>query len=311
MDALLLHLASNPELATPLLQIVQQHQEALTAAAASPESQQQLQSSVQLLLQQTQQPQPEGHLQALQTQASAPGQEDAPGEQDPSSSNPASQDAAQLQQQQQQQQQGLAASAVSSQQQIPLPPESGEYPTINALMAALNAFYVTRGAAVVKKSASNYRIVNGVRMPTYYSVNCDRGPRRASSSKGLRRASTLKLDCPFRIVAAATKASDFRWSYRVVEPNHNHGPSSGPEAHAAHRKRTPAQRELMAKLASYGTIKARDAADIVKAAGGPSFFRQRDVYNDRQKARKAAGLPPREKGAKAKAKANNDSIQST
>ena len=97
MDALLLHLASNPELATPLLQIVQQHQEALTAAAASPESQQQLQSSVQLLLQQTQQPQPEGHLQALQTQASAPGQEDAPGEQDPSSSNPASQDAAQLQ----------------------------------------------------------------------------------------------------------------------------------------------------------------------------------------------------------------------
>ncbi|KAL3954621.1 hypothetical protein ACCO45_010184 [Purpureocillium lilacinum] len=299
MDALLLHLASNPELATPLLQIVQQHQEALTAAAASPESQQQLQSSVQLLLQQTQQPQPEGHLQALQTQASAPGQEDAPGEQDPSSSNPASQDAAQLQQQQQQQ------------QQDPPAPESGEYPTINALMAALNAFYVTRGAAVVKKSASNYRIVNGVRMPTYYSVNCDRGPRRASSSKGLRRASTLKLDCPFRIVAAATKASDFRWSYRVVEPNHNHGPSSGPEAHAAHRKRTPAQRGAHGQARLVRHHQGQGRRRHRQGRWRPSFFRQRDVYNDRQKARKAAGLPPREKGAKAKAKANNDTLQST
>ncbi|UNI23958.1 hypothetical protein JDV02_009745 [Purpureocillium takamizusanense] len=293
MDALLLHLASNPALATPLLQIVQQHQEALTAAASSPESQQQLQSSVQLLLQQTQ-------------QAASQGQGQDSAAQGASSNNPASQEAGQAD--------GSAPSAALTHQQIPLPPESGEYSTVNDLMAALNAFYATRGAAVVKKSASNYRVVNGVRIPTYYSVNCDRGPRRASASKGLRRASTLKLDCPFRIVAAATKASNFRWSYRVVEPNHNHGPSSGPEAHAAHRKRTPAQRELMAKLASYGTIKARDAAEIVKAAGGPAFFRQRDVYNDRQKARKAAGLPPRQKGDKAKAGANdndNDTSQTT
>ncbi|KAJ6443810.1 nonselective cation channel [Purpureocillium lavendulum] len=289
MDALLLHLASNPELAGPLLQIVQQHREALTAAASSPESQEQLQSSVQLLLQQTQTP--------TQTPTLAPlGQHDTA-----AGTAIASQDASGSATTGPLEQGGpfaaAAATPSSLQQQIPPPPESPEYPSINALMAGLNAFFAPRGAAVVKKSASNYRTVDGVRQPTYYSVTCDRGPRRASSSKGLRRATTLKLDCPFRIVAAANKAADFRWTYRVVEPNHNHGPSSGPEAHAAHRKRTPAQRELMAKLASYGTIKAKDAAEIVKAAGGPAFFRQRDVYNDRQKARKAAGLPPRGKGA--------------
>ncbi|KYK56418.1 hypothetical protein DCS_03418 [Drechmeria coniospora] len=175
--------------------------------------------------------------------------------------------------------------------QIPNPPESIEYPTMSALLDGLNAFYRDHGAAVVKKSASNYRVFNGKKQPSYYSVHCDRGPKRPSSSKGARRASSTKLDCPFRIVAAATAKHNFSWKYRVVVAEHNHGPSEGPAAHAMHRRRTPAQKELMAKLSHYDALKARDAAEIVRtAAGGSAFFTAKDVYNDRQRARKDAGI---------------------
>lgn len=76
------------------------------------------------------------------------------------------------------------------------------------------------------------------------------------------------------------------WSYDVVHPYHNHGPSLHPSVHTAHRKRTPAQLALTETLFKHKSLQAREMLAIVKdSTAEPTFFIQKDIYNDRQRLR--------------------------
>ena len=70
---------------------------------------------------------------------------------------------------------------------------------------------------------------------------------------------------------------------------HDHGPSLDPSAHATYRKRTQSQWQLETTLSKHKALPAREMADIVRDASTSetSFFRQRDIYNDRQRIREA------------------------
>ena len=66
-----------------------------------------------------------------------------------------------------------------------------------------------------------------------------------------------------------------------------------PSAHNVYRRRTLPQKQKERELASENGIRAREMASIVRNTDpGNSFFRKRDIYNDRQeiKAEKLNGL---------------------
>lgn len=81
-----------------------------------------------------------------------------------------------------------------------------------------------------------------------------------------------------------------QWTYRVVEGIHNHPPSLDPSAHNAHRKRTTTQQDLEKTLSKHKALPACEMADIIHDASPAesSFFRQRDIYNDRQRLQEQA-----------------------
>ncbi|KAK7420282.1 hypothetical protein QQZ08_010482 [Neonectria magnoliae] len=70
------------------------------------------------------------------------------------------------------------------------------------------SFHRENGAALVKKSSSKKKEVNGTMIPTYVVLICDRGGNRPSVSAGLRHSTTQKTDCPFKITAKASQKSN-------------------------------------------------------------------------------------------------------
>ncbi|KFA77851.1 hypothetical protein S40288_09761 [Stachybotrys chartarum IBT 40288] len=177
---------------------------------------------------------------------------------------------------------------------IPPPPPSGQYSTLDELYETLHQFYKVNGAAIVKKSPSNYAWVNGIRQPTYCKFICDRGPVRVSQSVGLRKASTAKIDCPFQALASAPKKAGHLWSYRT-RGQHNHPPSLSPAAHPTYRKRTTEQKIKEAELFLNRGLAAREMGDQVRnVATDESHFIAKDIYNDRAALRRAmlGGLTP-------------------
>lgn len=96
----------------------------------------------------------------------------------------------------------------ASGREIPLPPPAQEYDSFDELFISLQAYYRNNGAAIIKKSPGNKANVNGTVIPTYYSIVCDRGASRASQSSGTRKATTSKVNCPFKITASASKKAN-------------------------------------------------------------------------------------------------------
>lgn len=92
--------------------------------------------------------------------------------------------------------------------EIPPPPPSALYSSFEDLFSFLQTFHRKNGAALVKKSSSAKREVNGVMINTYVALVCDRGAARASAATGQRKSSTQKVNCPFSITATATKKSN-------------------------------------------------------------------------------------------------------
>lgn len=180
-----------------------------------------------------------------------------------------------------------SAATISTLQIAPLPPSS-LYDSLDDLIEAVQQHQRSNGAAIVKKSPSNYRIFEGEieARPSYYTLVCDRGCRRPSESTGLRKTSTQKRDCPFRLIASATKQQGWKWFYRVAA-EHNHEPSIDPSAHAIHRRRTMDQQDLELSMLQYQGLPAREMAQVLRdsSPSDNAFFRNRDIYNDRQQLR--------------------------
>lgn len=92
--------------------------------------------------------------------------------------------------------------------EIPPPPPSAVYDSFDDLMAFLQGFHRENGAAVRKLKSASPREINGVKTPTYVILVCDRAGSIASTSTGIRKSSTQRTECPFKITATATKRSN-------------------------------------------------------------------------------------------------------
>lgn len=92
--------------------------------------------------------------------------------------------------------------------QFPALPPSAMYNSFNDLMDFLQAFHRENGAAIRIKRSSNPREINGETIPTYYALLCDRAGSQTSTSVGIRRSSTQRVDCPYKITASATKRTN-------------------------------------------------------------------------------------------------------
>ena len=71
----------------------------------------------------------------------------------------------------------------------PLPPSPG-FATYEEVYDFVQGFLRDNGAAVIKRSSSHKRDINGISLATRIDLMCDRGPQRASVSAGLRKTST-------------------------------------------------------------------------------------------------------------------------
>ena len=111
-----------------------------------------------------------------------------------------------------------------------LPPPCGDfYPTLDALVAAVNKHGKEQGYAIVKMRTKK-------RGDVLFKANlgCARGATRKSSGQGKRNSSTMKCDCPFDAYAVRKKDTP-GWEMTIKNGEHNHGPSS-PEDLVVHRR---------------------------------------------------------------------------
>ena len=92
--------------------------------------------------------------------------------------------------------------------------QSHKYPDLGALVTCIQEWARDNGFAFVKRRVSNYRVFDDKRLPTYFLIECDRGPSRPSESRGQRTTATQKIDCPFKIKASATVGANWRWSFK-------------------------------------------------------------------------------------------------
>ena len=106
---------------------------------------------------------------------------------------------------------------------------------------------------------------------------------------GTKRKSTTrkKYHDPCRWAAKACQLQSIGdlWQLTIRNSAHNHGPT-GPEAHPAHRKRTPAQVEAIKTLADSAHIGNRDIASALHSQFPDSHLIMRDVQNERTALRK-------------------------
>ncbi|KAG6307101.1 hypothetical protein E4U45_005602 [Claviceps purpurea] len=173
-------------------------------------------------------------------------------------------------------------------QEVPPLPPSELYDSFDDLFNFLQAWACSNGVAFIKKSASNFREINGTKIATHRLLLCDRGSGRPSTGRGLRQTPSQKADCPIRITASVTMKNNLRWSYRVSGA-HNHPPSHHPSQHAVHRRRTAEQRMLALELSQQRALPAREVAVALRERSGePAFFRERDIYNDLKRFRSLA-----------------------
>lgn len=172
--------------------------------------------------------------------------------------------------------------------EIPPPPPSRQFETFEELFTFLQEFYRDNGAALVKKNTAKKRGRDGVLRLKYVKLACDRQKSHPSKSTGLRqRKSSKKPDCPFTIVARCNGATNNFWVYEPTG-SHNHEASSDPSTHLVFRRRTSAQNNLSKSLLrTYTSV--RDMSQILSnSSSTPSYFKKKDIYNDRQRFRKQA-----------------------
>ncbi|KAG5972107.1 hypothetical protein E4U56_006332 [Claviceps arundinis] len=166
---------------------------------------------------------------------------------------------------------------------IPDLPPSPQFATLDELLAFLHKWGTAQGVGFVKGSSSSKREINGQRQPAYYQIDCDRGHRRPSQSTGLRRPTTRRINCPFRIRASCRKAKGNTWTYSVIpgRGHHNHGASIDPVAHPVLRRRTPEQKALIRSLCSIQRLQVRDILEIMRVHDPEIIITARDVSNER------------------------------
>lgn len=122
---------------------------------------------------------------------------------------------------------------------IPVPPVSQLFDTYEDLMTNLQGFHRENGAGIVVRTSYSRRDLRSGSQATRIVFECDRGRSRPSTSVGLRAPASQRIDCPYSLVVSAAEVDGrWKWSYKVSNHRHNHGPSLHASAHNIHRRRT-------------------------------------------------------------------------
>lgn len=169
-----------------------------------------------------------------------------------------------------------------------IPPSEG-YSSFNELYDAVLAFGRNNGVGFTKRSMSKMIEINGTKQPTWGYLDCDRGYKRPSTATGIRKSRTRKTDCKYRLKITASRDDDnqYKWHYRELN-SHNHEKSSNPSAHISYRRFTEPQKKQIARLSEHASIQARVVSTIIRdGASEELYFLPKDIYNQRQKARRA------------------------
>lgn len=124
-----------------------------------------------------------------------------------------------------------------------------------------------------------------------YQIKCSKAgrydPNRVPQGKRQRNTTIKMTNCPFevKISPGISPRGSISW-IKVINPEHNHGPSSSPSEHRQHRKVTPEQETLIVKLVSEG--KPRNEILQLFSKDHSTFLTGKDISNIVVKARKEA-----------------------
>lgn len=166
---------------------------------------------------------------------------------------------------------------------------NGFYPSLDELIIALNTFASLQGYAVVKRRTKTSK--KGVLQKAL--LMCDRGKEHIDKSRGKRDTSSRKTNCPFDMIAVLEEEG---WTYRVRDGDHNHN-STLAGAHPVHRK-IARMEEVLDQIANHAKTGAPPQQMLTHLRVGQSsetpLFKNRDIYNERQRIRKRNldGLTP-------------------
>lgn len=158
-----------------------------------------------------------------------------------------------------------------------LPPEDGtRFDDAETAKAALRDHATSQGYEVIALRSLNY--VDGVPMRHDLVCGCSNTSKRASTSKGLRRASSKKTGCPFRLKLLYRKAVG-AWVVDVVCGTHNHQPRELcglPDARLYHRQQHLEQIDQLRRMPQ---MTARGIKDALKRRDPDCPLTYKDVEN--------------------------------
>ncbi|KAL5614522.1 hypothetical protein BROUX41_004625 [Berkeleyomyces rouxiae] len=162
-----------------------------------------------------------------------------------------------------------------------LPPPSPGFATFDELFLFLQAFHRDHSKCAIIKRSTKIDPDTGL---GYTTLECDRNKPRRSKSQNIRSSSTAKVNCRYRISCIATHATNNQWVYKIIQPYHNHPPSTDPSEHPTLRRRSKKQKEVLAATIQDSGMKAQDIHTVLKIVGEDehSYFTKKDIYNDVQ-----------------------------
>lgn len=173
------------------------------------------------------------------------------------------------------------------------PLRTQRFDTIDDLMKAYSEFAGKAGYGIYRAQASNPQIQQGKKVPgTYrrYTILCLLDSIAESKSTGVRRSSSKKHDCPFKIIAKCP-ASEGKWmmdfeSPQCVLTHQGHGPQ--PTGHlSTFRGLNDDAKEIIEANADNPTVHNRSLVEQFRVQFPDMNFDPLDVKNARARARKA------------------------
>lgn len=160
------------------------------------------------------------------------------------------------------------------------PPDFPEpFPTHEGAFSALQQWARDHGYAVSRHKPSNY--ANG--LPRRYEIVCAfGGTPYTSKSNGIRKSTTRKTNCPFKVKLVQQRALGDLWAMTVMCGHHNHGPNDPVTFREHSRGRGQHVRDVEAQSREAGAT-GRGIRTSLQANNPGLLVTERDVWNARSR----------------------------
>jgi hypothetical protein len=155
-------------------------------------------------------------------------------------------------------------------------PEEAVYTNIKAILPALQDHAARNGYSVVVASSRDQRVVYACSKSGKYR---DRKDPNTHESKRRKNTSTIKTDCPFRVVVKKC-VDQIGWEIKIQVNNHNHKPVQALSALPEHRIAAikPEEQSIIRDIASLGHSPAQ-ILNAIRQGNPTSTLIPRDIYN--------------------------------